>query len=312
MRGALCDLLAATPSTHPPHTLTTQVHLLEPVFHYYLRQEATPETWELRYVLLLWLSTIVLIPFNLATVDSNDLSDGLVDSMVGACQKALSDTGIVREGAAFLLSRLLTRPDTHQQLQRFLQWTLPVLEAGPGSTDVFLEVGVLLTLAHVLKHGQRHELLHHVDAMAAIILQQSEAGGTANTLRSKLLLKIAQRIGTTYLPARPVSWQYQRGNRSLVANLAQVHGTGAAGAPSSPMERGDAPQPHPDADDIDVPEQVSFRPAPEPVSPIAPFLLAPAPCGSGDAFVRSATSLCSGTLFQAPVCSVSLPQGTGG
>eukprot|EP00667_Euglena_gracilis_P018972 EG_transcript_20247 len=178
-----------------------EVRFLEPVLHFYLQQKRESELWELRYSLLLWLSNVVLIPFHLATVDSHVLPEGLVGSMVDACQAALSETSIVREGAAFLLARLLTRPDTRQPLHRFLAWAAPALAgAATGGGQMFLEVGVLLTLAHLLKYGQRQELLPHMEAVAAIVLHHTSS--SSGTLRSKLLLKVAQRIATTYLPVR--------------------------------------------------------------------------------------------------------------
>jgi hypothetical protein len=39
------------------------------------------------------------------------------------------------------------------------------------------------------------------------------------TLTRKLLIKLIQRIGLTYLPPRVATWRYQRGSRSLMQNL---------------------------------------------------------------------------------------------
>ena len=81
-------------------------------------------TWETRYVLLLWLSILVLVPFDLRTVDSSlsdlapaaadDADDGeqrstLVESIISTCKEYLADPGAVRDAAAVCLSRLLTR-----------------------------------------------------------------------------------------------------------------------------------------------------------------------------------------------------------
>ena len=104
-------------------------------------------TWETRYVLLLWLSILVLMPFPLDTLDSSSAvhtasvavaaaggssgggggGGGLIASTIALCTSYLSDPGAVRDAAAQCLARLLTRPD---------------MEA--GRLRVFLEVRVLL------------------------------------------------------------------------------------------------------------------------------------------------------------------------
>ena len=83
-------------------------------------------TWETRYVLLLWLSILVIVPFDLRTVDSSlsdlaptstmdaEADDGephsaLIDSIISAGKVYLKDPGAVRDAAAVCLSRLLTR-----------------------------------------------------------------------------------------------------------------------------------------------------------------------------------------------------------
>ena len=91
--------------------------------------------WETRAVLILWLSILVLIPFDLVTVDSLARDDGddaeappVVMRILRLCQdRYLSDPGIVRDRAATLLARLLTRPDMPRALARFLDWATEAL-----------------------------------------------------------------------------------------------------------------------------------------------------------------------------------------
>lgn len=40
--------------------------------------------------------------------------------------------------------------------------------------------------------------------------------GLGQTLVRKMVVKLLQRLGMTYLPARVVSWRYHRGQRSLL------------------------------------------------------------------------------------------------
>lgn len=40
--------------------------------------------------------------------------------------------------------------------------------------------------------------------------------GPGQTLLRKMLVKLLQRVGTTYVPPRVVTWRYRRGQRSLL------------------------------------------------------------------------------------------------
>ena len=91
--------------------------------------------WETRATLILWLSILVLIPFDLVTVDSavEDAAAAaeappVVMRILRLCQdEYLSDPGIVRDRAAYLLARLLTRPDMPVALANFLDWATDAL-----------------------------------------------------------------------------------------------------------------------------------------------------------------------------------------
>jgi hypothetical protein len=97
-----------------------------------LKEESTGE-WESRCCLLLWLSILVLIPFDLASVDTSladsraadagltadDEPPPLVQKMIKICTAHLGNPGPTREMAGVLLSRLLTRPDMRGSLRRY-------------------------------------------------------------------------------------------------------------------------------------------------------------------------------------------------
>lgn len=40
--------------------------------------------------------------------------------------------------------------------------------------------------------------------------------GPGQTLLRKMVVKLLQRVGTTYVPPRVVTWRYRRGQRSLL------------------------------------------------------------------------------------------------
>jgi hypothetical protein len=91
-----------------------------------LREESTGQ-WETKCCLLLWLSMLVLIPFDIASVDTALADSGsmiqndeipLVKKILALCKDYLASPGPMREMAGVLLSRLLTRPDMQAALQR--------------------------------------------------------------------------------------------------------------------------------------------------------------------------------------------------
>lgn len=65
--------------------------------------------WEIPYVLLLWLSIIVLVPFDLRSLDDEDVEGGFVATLVSACKEFLADCGRIRDAASMVMANLLTR-----------------------------------------------------------------------------------------------------------------------------------------------------------------------------------------------------------
>jgi hypothetical protein len=115
---------------------------LEPALQCLLCQEPSDHaTWEVRYVLLLWLAMLVLVPFDLRTVDSGAVgsgaeegsggsgsSTGLIGSILAACKGFLCDPGAIRSAAAVCLSKLLSRPDMDRaQLRVYFEWATNAL-----------------------------------------------------------------------------------------------------------------------------------------------------------------------------------------
>lgn len=84
-----------------------------------LRQESTGEM-EAQCVILLWLSILVLVPFDISSVDTSILHNTdvekfeptpLVLRILDFCKDYLSNAGPMRTMSGLLLSKLLTRPD---------------------------------------------------------------------------------------------------------------------------------------------------------------------------------------------------------
>lgn len=84
---------------------------MEPVVEMLHFQET--DEWWIGYVLILWLSIIVLVPFDIDTIDSKKKGDIdiLVKRIINICKNHISNSGKIREATAVLLSKLMTRPD---------------------------------------------------------------------------------------------------------------------------------------------------------------------------------------------------------
>ena len=136
---------------------------LEPMLRAFCRWSQLPETpdqpkpfdpaemtWEERYVMLLWLSHLMLIPFDLTSVASDEVADGLSSPTIPFAVPAetpriarhllsralcyLSVPGKEREAARALLVRLALRTDMlrlglHGTI---ISWSLGVVEHGGG------------------------------------------------------------------------------------------------------------------------------------------------------------------------------------
>ena len=130
---------------------------LEPAVQALCSQDSSDHrSWETRYVLLLWLSILALVPFDLSSIDSGGASGGrgLIASLISVCKGYLSDPGPVRmlitehtqffrhfcassplqvrSAAALCLARLLSRPDMERrggELGAFMEWAAATLAA---------------------------------------------------------------------------------------------------------------------------------------------------------------------------------------
>ena len=188
--------------------------------------EATVDfVWEGNCTLLLWLSLLVLVPFDLATIDSSMInvessepsSDSIVFKLVETCKEYLANSGLVREMAAYLLSQLLTRPDNTQALKDFFEWSQNALaqERTDGS-GVFLTVGIASAIAAIFKHGSRLSLLSVVDLGWRVVeILGSLPEYQWNSLIRKLRCKLLCRVGLVNLKPKVAKWRYQMGHRSI-------------------------------------------------------------------------------------------------
>ena len=127
-------------------------------------------SWQIAYALMVWLSMVVMVPFDLTIIDSSGVTAAAdappaadasptsvaddaaaarpplgppsalaAKTLVGAIERLalqfLDATGPARDAAAVLLARLLTRPGLQPALSDFVAWSVAELDAAASSSS---------------------------------------------------------------------------------------------------------------------------------------------------------------------------------
>ena len=229
---------------------------LEPIMDLLSKQGLSDqETWETRYMLLLWLSMICLIPFDMTRFDAHvnhqDLKkDPMIERILDIGKLYLvASTDTCQQAATVLLSKFLTRPDVlPKYLPSFIDWCLMNLCASDSTqmSGVTVMKGSLGALALIFKQGKRADLLEFCSSVLDHV-QSANLLEVKNLVLRKFVVKLAQRVGMTLLKPRLAVWRYQRGNRSLDTTLKQGNGSLTVPAPAREVDSDE---------DYDIPEEV--------------------------------------------------------
>lgn len=177
--------------------------------------------WYTTYVLQLWMSMLLLIPFDIKTMDS---SNNLSDVIVKHALSALSTSGKCRDGAAIMLAKYATRLDIVKtgKLTEILQEKLKkgYLKYCQSITEIDSAIGMLQAMVEILRIGERKEMLENAKELVSLVTDELEVKGIqGNTVLRKLKVKLAERIGLVLIKPKVATWRYQRGFRSLIDNL---------------------------------------------------------------------------------------------
>lgn len=128
-------------------------------------------SWEQRYVILLWLSHLLLAPFDLSTISSAEFEENKMDQVPGLtfsqdlpgitkrliplAIKYLASPGKERDAAKALLVRMAMRKDMQELgvLSSLVNWALTSLRAVSGEPlkETYFYLGVLSFLAGILR-----------------------------------------------------------------------------------------------------------------------------------------------------------------
>ncbi|XP_011303507.1 tubulin-specific chaperone D [Fopius arisanus] len=201
--------------TYLPH----EVMDLLPVLRLLERQDPLdPDTWETRYVLLIWLSIISKIPFPLSrleTTEDVEPSQTILGRILNLCKQYCVVSGACSKAAVFLISNFLTRSDVKRlHLEEMITWCLSSLQRDPTTH------GPLAVLASILKHSAREDLKPHCqrifDSITKLELSKS---GHAGDLVCRYEMKVIQRIGLIVLRPKLATWRYKKKGQTI--NLLQ-------------------------------------------------------------------------------------------
>uniref|UniRef100_A0A8D8W262 Tubulin-specific chaperone D n=2 Tax=Cacopsylla melanoneura TaxID=428564 RepID=A0A8D8W262_9HEMI len=196
--------------------LPHEVGDLKPVLSMLEEQDSTDlENWQTRYCLLLWLSIIVKIPFDMSRFDTGESGDSSVmQRILTISQTYVLSHDSCNKIAAYLVSQFITRTDVKQvHLQPFLTWCTQYFLSG-NSRDDFCKYGPLSALASILKFGKREDILPHSEFLLTT-LTEAHINTDSYRLTRRYYVKLIQRLGLTFLKVQIAPWRYKRGNRIL-------------------------------------------------------------------------------------------------
>ncbi|KAH7885271.1 tubulin folding cofactor D C terminal-domain-containing protein [Phlebopus sp. FC_14] len=196
---------------------------------------AYSDHWALRYVVLLWLSLVCRIPFDLGQFDESGCHGQTAHMLQSIAKHYLNNAGLEREGAAVLLSRLYVRKDTKDELPNFLRWSRSVLQE---PNEIFVSIAVLQVLCELFKSGaseQAHAAASYLLEISDMI--ESDKSLTSNTLVRKYRIKLLSRVALRLVPPRSNASKIKLRALESAENQGMIQEQGGE-------------------DDIDVPEEV--------------------------------------------------------
>jgi len=220
--------------------LPHEVHDLEPVLaalKAYTEISIDRSLWHAKYGLLLWLSIVMLIPFNLSTVDSQeDVGGGIVNRILDLCKLYIEKSGRTSQGSGFLLSRMFSRPDLQvSHMKNFFDYCVERIKAQRVSDELYNDMlehakgkkhvkvhrfnqgyslqGVLSALAQIYKQAPREKLMELSPIIHPMLMEIVE---DAESLTSKYCVKIIGRMGLAFLKPKVAKWRYQKGRITML------------------------------------------------------------------------------------------------
>lgn len=203
-----------------PHEVSKLPLLLE------LLSKESPDdkkNWQTRYVLTVWLSIVILAPFDLVKFQIDSTETSISARIYRLLIENLDIFDSCQQATAFCLAKFLSRPDIIQSkecyyVSNFVNMALAELSAvkivSASSSDDIRLIGYLRTLTYMFKFMPRAEMKLHSARITATIVNL-DLDRISRELANHLVVKLVQRAGLSMLPIKIASWRYKRGCRSL-------------------------------------------------------------------------------------------------
>ncbi|KAF2808276.1 uncharacterized protein BDZ99DRAFT_419247 [Mytilinidion resinicola] len=172
--------------------------------------------WEERYVLLLWLSHLMLAPFPLASISATHSSEetsketgiklpselsGVVLRVLPICVAHLKSASKERGAAGSLLVKLVLRPDMQKigMLDALIQWALTSLESfSEGTSDIHQYLGVLSFISGIVASATNQEIGPYLQAIYTkcqlFITSDALAFVRSSAVARKLVIKTLRNV----------------------------------------------------------------------------------------------------------------------
>lgn len=173
--------------------------------------------WEEKYVMLVWLSHLLLTPFDLESISSleaKDVQNGIcqypiwpssppVVRMIVGCGEYLNCAGKEREAARMMLVRLALRPDMRKFhiLESFMRWSLSHLQAfDQPPRSIYTYLGILSFLNGVLASHEKPAVAPYLtsvfEVVQGVVAQKSITSKAifSSAVGRKLLVKLFRSI----------------------------------------------------------------------------------------------------------------------
>lgn len=189
-------------------------------------------SWEERYITLLWLSHLLLVPFDLATISSNrDASQmdvegliwplnipGVAVRAISLAMKYLEAAGKERDAAKVLLVRISMRKDMQELglLDALVRWALSSLHSSTVVQSNYFHIGVLSFLAGMLvSASSTSDMDPYLDRIYNTVheLGQSEVAAFksvhSSALAKKIVIKVMRTIAVLELRSSAKSSNHQ-------------------------------------------------------------------------------------------------------
>ncbi|TIA70234.1 hypothetical protein E3P91_03202 [Wallemia ichthyophaga] len=145
-------------------------------------------TWEFRYVVLLWLSIAIKIPFDLGKILPGE---DVAAQLQGLCTEYFFYPGKEREGAVLVLSRAFMRQDMKPYLSGFVGWCSDQLSS--HEKNAFIAPSILQFFCEILKVSQGATVAE-LQSPIEVALSRTVDKSSLNPLLRKYHVKLTARV----------------------------------------------------------------------------------------------------------------------